>query len=221
VNYPADLNNRIIFREDFLHGIAAWNIETDSDSTIFKPENGTLEISAPKGLTLWYSKILEGNIKISYEAFIIKDDGVNDRASDLNCFWMANDPLYPDDLSERSKWRNGVFEKYYSLTLYYAGYGGNNNTTTRFRKYNGDYESFKEKKIQPDIIKEYSDPLHLIIPNRWNKIEITVNGNITSYIFNSEILFYYVDPCPYKKGYFGIRTVTNHMLIKNVEITRL
>jgi len=164
---------------------------------------------------------LEGNLKISYEALVVKENGPYDRVSDLNCFWMANDPENPDNFFARSDWRKGIFGKYYSLSLYYVGYGGNNNTTTRFRKYDGDYLSFVNKTMRPDIIKEYDDSTHLIVPNRWNKMEIIVNNDTISYLFNNEILFNYKDLHPYRKGYFGIRTVTNHLKIKNFQVIKL
>ena len=34
-------------------------------------------------------------------------------------------------------WRNGEFKNYNTLDLYYVGYGGNDNGTTRFREYHG------------------------------------------------------------------------------------
>lgn len=58
--------------------------------------------------------------------------GKNDRISDLNQFWMANDPNNYNLFT-----RNGVFEAYDSLQLYYVGMGGNSNTTTQLRKYRG------------------------------------------------------------------------------------
>jgi rhamnogalacturonan endolyase len=152
---------------------------------------------------------------------VVSEKGKYDRVSDLNSFWMANDPENPDNFFARSNWRKGVFGKYYSLTMYYVGYGGNSNSTTRFRKYNGDYQSFLSNTMRPDIIKEYTDSTHLIKPNRWCKIEISVSHNNVKYLLNNELLFDYNDPKPYQKGYFGIRTVTNHMKIKNFQVIEM
>ena len=40
-------------------------------------------------------------------------------------------PRHPDDFFARSAWRNGEFKNYNTLDLYYVGYGGNDNGTTR------------------------------------------------------------------------------------------
>jgi rhamnogalacturonan endolyase len=212
----------VIFSDNFVKSTENWKVESESpDSTIINTGDQELEIIAPKGFTLWLNKPLEADLKISFDALVIKGNGKYDRVSDLNCFWMANDPENPGDFFARSRWRNGTFGKYYSLKLYYVGYGGNSNTTTRFRKYDGDYESFKNKTMRPDIIKEYDDSAHMIHPNQWNHVEIIMSQNNIKYLFNQEILFDYNDLAPYKKGYFGFRTVTNHMKIKNFHVVKL
>ena len=68
---------------------------------------------------------------------MVVENGSYDRLSDLNCFWGADDPRHPDDFFARSAWRNGEFKNYNTLDLYYVGYGGNDNGTTRFREYRG------------------------------------------------------------------------------------
>ena len=42
----------------------------------------------------------------------------------------------------------------YSLQLYYLGYGGNHNSTTRFRRYDGDESGITNPKARPAILKE-------------------------------------------------------------------
>lgn len=78
----------------------------------------------------------------------------------MNCFWGADDPRHPDDFFARSAWRNGEFKNYNTLDLYYVGYGGNDNGTTRFREYHGEYYGVDDAKIKP-ILKEYTDAAHL------------------------------------------------------------
>ena len=209
-----------IYTDQFENDLSAWVAEYNHDSTVLKVENSQLEIIAPGGVTLWFKEKLKGDLSISYEAMIIDEGGKYDRASDLNCFWMANDPQYPDDLFARSAWRNGVFGNYYSLSLYYVGLGGNNNTTTRFRKYDGDYESFVKERKRPEILGEYTDKGHLITPNVWCKVEIVMSGNKVQYKFNGEIIFDYTDTQPFHEGYFGLRTVKNHMKIQNFNVVQ-
>ncbi len=197
-----------------------WIIEQESPQTKVRFSKDTVEINSPKGITLWYNQPLSGDISISYKALFIMNGGPNDRLSDLNSFWMAQDSLHPNDFFARKEWRGGVFSKYYSLKMYYVGFGGNNNTTSRFRKYDGDYDSFRQGKVRPDIIKEYTDAAHLLKPNYWYDIKIEVVGNRVTYILNGEKLFDYTDPAPYRSGYFGFRTVQSHQLITGFRIER-
>jgi Domain of Unknown Function (DUF1080). len=197
-----------------------WIIEQESAQTKVKFTKDTLEIDAPKGITIWYNQPLSGNITISYKALLVMKGGPNDRLSDMNSFWMAQDSLNPGNFFARKEWRGGVFSKYYSLKMYYVGFGGNNNTTSRFRKYDGDYDSFKQGKVRPDIIKEYTDAEHLLKPNFWYTVKIEVVGNRVSYTLNGEKLYDYQDPAPYRSGYFGFRTVQSHQQITGLRIEK-
>lgn len=218
-NQPPHLGKSLhLFTEDFSQGLTNWVIENNADSTEVKIDQNTLDIVAPKGFTLWYKEPLEGDVTIRFEAYVVDEGGAYDRVSDLNCFWMAQDPAFPDDFFARSKWRNGVFGRYYSLRMYYVGYGGNSNSTTRFRKYDGNYEAFQKGSQRPDIIKEYTDPAHLIKPNHWYTVEIRTKGERVSYLIDGRIVFDFTDPAPYRDGYFGIRTTQNHLRVKNVTI---
>ena len=68
-----------------------WTVESESPDYRIDFKDGACEITAPKGLTLWYNKKLKADIEIEYEAIIYKEKET-DRLSDLNCFWMASDP---------------------------------------------------------------------------------------------------------------------------------
>lgn len=210
-----------LYSDNFSIGISNWKIEANSDETVINSNNGVLEVIAPAGITLWFNQQLKGNICIEYDVVAVDNGGKYDRVSDLNCFWMASDPDHPDSIFKRSDWRNGVFGRYYSLQMYYVGYGGNNNSTTRFRRYDGDYKSFELESKRPDVIKEYTDSLHLIVPNVWNHIMIVIEGNIIQYYFNEELLFDYKDDQVFRNGYFGLRTVKNHMKVKRFKVSQL
>ena len=120
----------------------------------YLPKDSVLDIVAPKGLTLWYKDSFQGNVTFRYQIRAVSGTDSLDRCSDLNCFWMASDPMHPDSIFARKDYRNGVFGKSYSLVLYYMSLGGNSNTTTRFRKYDGDYDAFIQGKQRPSILKE-------------------------------------------------------------------
>ena len=209
---------KIIHTDGFVSGLSHWTIENVSDETVLEVRDSALEVIAPNGITLWYNIPLKSPVKIVFHAMAIDSGGKYDRVSDLNCFWMASDPEHPDSMFARSGWRNGVFGRYYSLSMYYAGVGGNNNSTTRFRRYEGNYQMFIENNIRPEILKEYTDSAHLIIPNQWYHVEIIVNENHVQYYLNKELLFDYFDPKPYTCGYFGLRTVKNHIIYKNFKV---
>ncbi len=192
-----------------------WKIESESPDYKLLFSNDTVEILAPKGLTLWRKEKMSGNITIEYDACIMDEGQPGDRLSDLNCFWMASDPLYPDNIQKRAKWRNGVFKHYYSLQMYYMGYGGNHNSTTRFRRYDGDYGRVEEDNQLPAIIQEYTDRKHLLKPNKWYHIKITCIDNHVCFYINNERLIDYRDPNPHRSGWFGFRTTLSRARITN------
>ncbi|MFQ5808631.1 MAG: DUF6250 domain-containing protein, partial [Armatimonadota bacterium] len=140
----------VLHSDDFTNGLRNWVVEGE------KPEvkDGALEIDTDQGFTAWFRERLSGDVLIEYQARVIDADGPNDRVSDLNCFWMATDPENPDDLFAGSKERAGFFPNYHSLRLYYVGYGGNSNGTTRFRRYPGGGER--------PLLGELTDKQHLI-----------------------------------------------------------
>lgn len=74
------------------------------------------------------------------------------------------------------------------MNLFYVGYGGNDNTTTRFRRYYGQFYDVDEARIKP-LIKEYTDPVHLLKPNQWYYIQIRVQDNCTTFLVDGEELF--------------------------------
>ncbi|GAB6011470.1 DUF6250 domain-containing protein [Viscerimonas tarda] len=181
-----------------------WTVEAQENQIKFG--NDTVEIAAKKGFTMWRNEKYAGDIEISYKACVLDEGLEGDRLSDLNCFWMAQDPAHPDDIFNRAGWRGGVFGRYYSLNMYYVGYGGNSNTTTRFRRYNGDFESFNKQGIRPEIQKEYTDEAHLLKANHWYDVRIVCKGNRIQYYMDGELLVDFTDEAPYKSGWFGFRT---------------
>lgn len=180
----------------------------------------TAEITAPGGLTLWYGKRLTGPYEIRYSVCVVMRGGEYDRLSDLNCFWAANDPLHPADLFARSSWRDGRFRNYNTLDLFYVGYGGNHNTTTRFRRYHGEYAEAGEPENKP-VLREYADAAHLLEANRWYTVVIRVEKDRTSYSVNGEELFAYPLTPGLGDGYFGLRLLQNRVLFTGFRVAAL
>lgn len=200
--------------------IQNWSVESSSSKLNIIQKEDTLEVFAFDGLTLWYNKKLTGDYQITYKAKVIMKEGPNDRLSDLNCFWGANDPKHPDDIFAQAAWRRGLFKRYNTLDLYYVGYGGNNNTTTRFRRYYSKYYGKDNENLRP-VIKEYTDKNHLLKPNTWYEITIIVKGNKTLYKVNNELLFEREITKGECDGYFGLRMWKNHTIFTNFRITNL
>ncbi len=184
-------------------------LEKGGDVTI---KDHVMIIDVPAGCTVWYNKLLESPTQIEYETRVILNNGKNDRLSDVNCFWMARDARGPDSLDQHK--RTGQFADYNQLKGYYVGYGGNGNTTTRFRRYIGD------KELRP-LLPEHDlkDGKYLLKPNEWMKIRIIANGSLIQYFRNDEKVFEMNDSEPYTSGWFGFRTVTSHQEIRNFKIT--
>lgn len=210
----------VLVSDSFEEWRQLWMEEAEVPAQIrYLAEDSCLDVVAPKGLTLWYRKPFEGDLTFRYQIRAVVDGAPLDRCSDLNSFWMATDPLHPDSISARKDFRAGRFSNYYSLSMYYVGYGGNGNTTTRFRRYDGDYEAFSANKERPAILKEYTDPAHLIRPNHWYSIQISVHKGLVRYWSDGELLFNYVDSSPLRKGWFGIRTTQNHLQVRHFTVS--
>lgn len=195
-----------------------WTVEDASGKAEVKFGADFIEIIAPDGLTLWYNTKLEGCYTVSYKAKFITEGGKYERLSDLNCFWAAGDPEHPDDIFARSKWRNGIFQRYRSLDLFYVGYGGNSNTTTRFRRYYGELYGQEDDTVRP-LIKEYTDEAYLLKKDHWHNVMIEVKDSLTTYHLNGELLFSLPLVKGEGNGYFGIRLVENHIIVSEMEIT--
>ena len=109
--------------------------------------------------------------------------------------------------------RKGAFNEYDSLSMYYVGFGGNYNTTTRFRKYN----TLGEKKI----LGEFIDAQHLLQPNKEYIITIILLNGITQFLVDGELYFSYKDDSPLTHGYFAFRSTRSHQAISEVRIYSL
>lgn len=191
-----------------------WKVESESPDYKVTFIGDTAEIVSPKGLTLWRKEKMNGRVTIEYDACVVVEKE-GDRLSDLNCFWMASDPIYPDNIWKREKWRNGIFLNCYSLQLYYMGYGGNYNSTTRFRRYDGNETGITDPKVRPAIWKEYTDADHLLKANHWYHIKITNEYNRISYYIDGKQLVDFRDAEPLTEGWFGFRTTLSRTRITN------
>ena len=195
-----------------------WIAEDHSGQMQINVSRDTLEIVSPKGVTLWYNQKLTGEYEIIYRVQVVMQGGPFDRLSDLNCFWAANDPEHPNNLFARSAWRNGIFQRYKTLNLFYVGYGGNHNTTTRFRRYYGTGAESEDEIARP-VIKEYTDSEHLLQPNHWYDIRIVVKKDATDFYVDGDKLFHAsLSRAGEGDGYFGLRLLTNHVIFSGFKV---
>lgn len=214
--YLGIINGRTIFNNSrMLHAASGnWFIEAHDPATTVVEHDGVLDITTPKGFSMWYGTPLKGDYRITYKAKMVDKGGPHDRTSDLNCFWGASDPDHPDDLYANAAWRKGIFQHYKTLKLFYVGYGGNYNSTTRFRKYYGGGPAVHDSIARP-VIAEYTDAKHLLKPNKWYDIDITVRDGKSVFSVDGKKLFEYTLSPGEADGYFGLRLLSNHCLIKD------
>jgi len=168
-------------------------------------DNGKLVLDTKGGVSVWFNQPLQGNYIITFKRKIIVNSGANDRLSDLNVFWLAEDPSNANLFT-----RSGKFEDYDNLKMYYVGMGGNTNTTTRFRKYQGNGDR--------KLLAEKNDAHYLLKANHEYQIKIIVKDNSTSFWVDGEKLFEANDENFPSKSYFGFRSTFSHQEIWDFKV---
>lgn len=189
--------------------LAEWSVEQMPGGSV-REKDGALVIEDEGGCTVWLRQQLTAPVEISYDVTVVAKGGPHDRVSDVNCFWMAADPK----TAVRPAGRSGRFEDYDSLRTYYVGMGGNENTTTRFRRYAGD----GTKPLLP--AHDLRAPEFLLKANATYTIRLVARDGVAEFWRDGEKLFSYADPAPLTAGWFGIRTVHSHLEIRRVRVTR-
>ena len=179
-------------------------------------KDGALVIEDAGGSTVWLRQKLTAPVEISYEATVIVAGGPRDRLSDLNCFWMASDPRSPDAPPFAPPHaRTGKFSDYDSLFTYYVGYGGNTNSTTRFRR----YDATPARPLLPE--HDLSAKKFLLEPNRPYRIRLVARDGLAEFWRDGEKIFTFRDPAPLTSGWFAIRTVKSHLVIRDLRVRPL
>ena len=174
--------------------------------------DGALVIDDKAGVTVWRREPLRAPARIRFTATL--PGGEDRRVSDLNCFWMASDPRSPGDFFDVEKTgRDGRFATYDGLRTYYVGCGGNGNTTTRFRRYDGR----GARPLLPEHDRKETEAL--LEKDRHYRIEITVDAHgRTTWARDGVVWFEYQDPEPLREGWFGFRTVWSRIEIRDFSV---
>ena len=197
----------LLFSDDFAGIESAKNYiieKSNKDTNAVEYTEGQLQLDSEGGLTVWYQEKLTGDIRISFDRMVVMNGGPHDRLSDLNQFWMANDP------QNKMFTRTGGFREYDSLLMSYVGMGGNYNKTTRMRRYDG--------KGTLEIVGEYTDSAHLLQPNHWYHIDIITRKGINSFIVDGVKYFEYEDKNQIGSGWFAFRSTRSRQRIDNLKI---
>ena len=193
--------------DDFRNGLARWVVEQQPGGTV-TAEKGALVINDAGGCTVWFRARLKAPLIIVCEAKVSSAS----RVSDLNFFWMATDPARPDDLFAAGHARDGRFATYDSLRTYYVGCGGNNNTTTRFRRYDGT----GARPLQPD--HDLTSPDVLLQPDHVYRIKLVAARGRVRFVRDDRVIFDFADPAPLESGWFGFRTVHSRIEVSRFEV---
>ncbi len=196
--------------------LGRWAVEQMPGGTVVV-RDGALVIEDVAGCTVWFREPLVAPVEITYTATVVDRGGPRDRLSDLNCFWMAHDPRDP----ARPPFapglaRTGKFSDYDSLLTYYVGYGGNTNSTTRFRRYDGT----AARPLLP--AHDLADKKFLLVANHPYRIRLVARADGTAEFWrDGEMIFTYRDPAPLTRGWFALRTVKSHLEIRDFRVALL
>jgi hypothetical protein len=202
-------SGRELTRDDFDGDLRQWVVEQMPGGTV-TVRDGAMVIEDAGGCTVWLREKLTAPVEISYEITAISAGGPHDRVSDVNCFWMANDPRTPAGPPFASAhMRSGKFADYDSLLTYYVGYGGNTNSTTRFRRYDGT----PARPLLPE--HDLSDKKFLLTANQIYRIRVVARGGAVEFWRDGERIFFFRDPAPLTSGWFAFRTVSSHLVIRH------
>lgn len=202
----------LLFKDDFRKGGDRWVAEGNASAILVFDDEPRMTIINKMGITVWFRERLSAPVTIRYKAKVLSSG----RVSDLNCFWMATDPAQRDGrLFVPGVVRTGEFSIYDSLRTYYVGYGGNTNTTTRFRRYDGS----GARPLLPE--HERTAPEFLLKPDHVYEIALVAGADgRVQFIRDGEVVFDWKDPQPLLSGWFGFRTVDSRIEIKDFSVHR-
>lgn len=196
--------NALAAEPTLLHwGEENWRVESEPSSppSITRQEaDGSLYLQARKGMTIWLLRPLSGSYTLSFERTILTSSP-SCRLSDMNFFWAAH-----EQNNALPYIRDGALASYNNLILFYAGIGGNTNTTTRFRWYDG---SGKRQLLQ-----ESTQEKDLLRADHTYHITLTVSKETSTFLIDGKTVFSQT-ATPTPAGYFGIRTVGSCQKLNN------
>ena len=223
----------VLAADPFTSGLGLWRIESQDPTGTVTASDGVLDVVQPSGATLWFKPRLSGDYEIRFSASPIPfTNGVYvDRISDLNVFWNATVPgaANPDPTGKAS---DGALASYTPLALYYVGFGANNNTTTRLRRYDGTDARPQLAGYAVPGVATAEDTLGPMSATTSLAAQVTTKVRIVSrhataddpltlkWFANDALVFSYADPAPYLSGWFALRTTASHLQIRDFAVIR-
>lgn len=203
-------NGKLIYSDAFNHSMEQWVVEK-TDKTEVGIIEQSLDIDDGAGVTVWFKEDIGTPSVIEFNGSVVVAGGKNDRGTDLNFFWMAQEPGSVDFFA-KSEWRSGNMRKYDPMRLYYIGYGANDNSTTRFRRYPGD----GTRPLLPEY--DVKDPAFMNVPNKYTNIKIfNLDDEVLVYA-NDKLLYHIEDEKMFESGKFGFRTWKSHLRIDDFKV---
>lgn len=203
----------LLYSDDFDHDMQQWVIEK-TDKTQVTIIDEALDMDDGAGVTVWFKHEVETPSVIEFNGTVVVNGGPNDRGTDLNFFWMAQEPG-SSDFFAKSDWRGGDMRKYDPMQLYYIGYGANNNSTTRYRRYPGD----GTRPLLPEY--DVKDPQFMNVPNQATNIKIVSLEDVTLIYSNNKLLYQIRDNEQFQSGMFGFRTWKSHLRADDFKVYQL
>ena len=230
----ANATSAVLAGDPFTQGLALWQVEQEDPTGTVTASAGVLDVVEPAGATLWWRQRLEGDYEIRFTATAIPlTTGVfTDRISDLNMFWNATVPGAAN-ADPTAQGLDGKLGSYTPLALYYVGFGANNNTTTRLRRYDGSdsrpqVDGYAAAGVATSADK--SGPMTAatsLLAQVPTKIRIvsraaTAKDPLTlKWYANDVLVFGYADSAPYSAGWFALRTTSSHFQFRDFSVVRL
>jgi hypothetical protein len=203
-----DASSQTVFKDDFRRfDLQSWAVEAEAGNSARAAfaQSGALVLDAERGLTVWLRQPLIGHYEISFTRTVLAAGAPHERLSDLNFFWEAQ-------LGGQPFSHSGKLEDYDRVPMFYAGVGGNTNTTTRFRYYDGSGER--------KLLQEYLAPEYLLRANHPYRIRIAVDGQGTRLYVDDRELFSAPGPQA-GGGYFGLRTTQSRQKVEDFVVRRI
>ncbi len=203
----------LLYSDDFSQDMQQWVIEK-TDKTQVTIIDQALDMDDGAGVTVWFKHAISTPSVIEFNGTVVVNGGANDRGTDFNFFWMAEEPG-SSDFFAKSKWRGGDMRKYDPMQLYYIGYGANENSTTRYRRYPGD----GTRPLLPEY--DVTDPQFMNVPNQATNIKIISLDDVTLIYSNDNLLYQIRDDAPFRSGMFGFRTWKSHLRADDFKVYQL